>query len=287
MKDGRNFETIVAAIERVTDIDPTIKVQSPYYSTDRVTGSKREHDVGIILSRNRREIVIALECRDRSRKVTVNEVESFSHKCRDTGVHKGCIVSSKGFTEDAIVKAKHLDITCYSLEEVQDLSWLSMGTIDSCSLSIKSNNWVLIPQENLKVKPVKIHIEDSKGTRVELQQLDAAVKAEIDKRNDINRNVSGTYHFPYRFELSGFYLCDDESGVKHPLKHANVSVEVEIKVTPIMISKMLYKDEMNSVNVIEAGIAPIFGDGISGDLMFVSGSDGITVAFCPSPKNEK
>jgi hypothetical protein len=136
MREGRDLETLVAALEKAASSDASLKVQSPYIAIDRITGSKREHDVGIFVTQNHREIIIALECRDRSRNVTVPEVEAFESKCRDTGVHKGGIVSSKGFAEDALTKAKHLNISCYTLAEAKDISWLRTTTVDAYATQI-------------------------------------------------------------------------------------------------------------------------------------------------------
>jgi hypothetical protein len=81
--------------------------------------------------------------------------------------------------------------------------------------------------------------------------------------------------------MEGYFLYDEETGERHPLQHANVMVEVEVTLTQTPVTKLVYRDEKLSKNVIEAGMFPVNGQGISGDIMLVSGTNGITVSFRP------
>lgn len=44
------------------------------------------------------------------------EIEAFAAKCRDTGIDRAVIVSSNGFTETALTKAKHENVRCHLLQ---------------------------------------------------------------------------------------------------------------------------------------------------------------------------
>ena len=112
VKAGQQLETIVAKLERLFAVDPNISVQTPARLRDRVTGALREHDVLITQKRGHHVTLTAIECRDRSRKFGVPEVEAFAAKCRDTGINKAFIVSSKGFTKTALKKAVHENVGC-------------------------------------------------------------------------------------------------------------------------------------------------------------------------------
>ena len=280
-RKGRDLETLVAALEKAASGDPSLKMQSPYMTVDRTNGSQREHDVGIFLTQNHREIVIALECRDRSRNVTMPEVEAFARKCSDTGVDKGGIVSSKGFAADALTKAKHLSIACHTLEQAQDLSWLQTTTLDTYSKRITSLHWLLIPVTDPPKKPTNYHVEDPNGKRMTSNQMTDALLAELNRSEHTFWHRVGVHQFRYRFLMEGFTLCDDDTGERFPLRHANVAAEVEISVTATPIKKWTYRDEIGGTNVIEAGIVPVSEAGVVGDVMFVSGPDGITVSFRP------
>jgi hypothetical protein len=279
MKEGRNLETLVAALERAASNDPSIKIESPYFAIDRVTGSRREHDVGIIVTQTHHRMVIALECRDRSRNVTVPEVEAFGIKCQDTGVHKGGIVSSTGFAEDALVKAKHLNLGCYTLEEATDITWLEATSFEITSSHIISLNWLLIAKENPPTIPTAFHVEDAAGGKVPEIRFKQFMHEELPKHGELFRGKVGIHQLPFRISMEGFILCDDVNKQRYQLSHANVMAEVEVLRSSAPIRKLTYRDMIGGSNVIEAGVAPINVPGLQGNLFMVSGANGITVSF--------
>ena len=87
-----------------------------------VTGRLREHDVVLTFSMQHHELIVAL-CRDRSRKVGVPEIEAFKKKCERTGIHRGIIVSSLGFSKSALEKARTMDIGCFTLSQIEKFDW--------------------------------------------------------------------------------------------------------------------------------------------------------------------
>ena len=136
-KKGRSLETLVTAVERALAGASNVTVQSPKHLPDRITRKLREHDVVITLSGSHHKSVIAIECRDRSRKITVNDIEGFWSKCQDTDVDQGIVVSPKGFTKAAITKAANKGIRTLRLSQATSFNWLlaaglrSTGT-ESC-----------------------------------------------------------------------------------------------------------------------------------------------------------
>jgi hypothetical protein len=91
-------------------------------------------------------MVIAIECRDHSRPITVNQVEGFWAKCQDTGVAHGIMVSSKGFYKSARQKAVHLGIRCLDLEEAVAFDWLIGQGIPVCYSMLKHSQWTWLPE---------------------------------------------------------------------------------------------------------------------------------------------
>ena len=87
----------------------------------------REHDVVVIREDSHHPFMSALECRDRSLPITREQIEAFWRKCQDTGIHKGAIVSAKGFRKTAQEKARFLEIECITLREVEGFNWLLPG----------------------------------------------------------------------------------------------------------------------------------------------------------------
>jgi hypothetical protein len=120
---------LVAALERVFGGKEHIKVESPKFLTDKVTGEPREHDVVVTLSGSHYAGQIAIECRDRSRKIALNDVEAFDTKCRDTSIDHGAMVSPKGYSKPALVKAAHCGIRTLILGEIEQFDWMPASGI--------------------------------------------------------------------------------------------------------------------------------------------------------------
>jgi hypothetical protein len=86
--------------------------------------------VVLTFSMQHHELIVALECKDRSRKIGVPEIEAFKKKCERTGIHRGIVVSSLGFTQSALKKASTMDIGCFSLSEIEKFNWCQAPGIE-------------------------------------------------------------------------------------------------------------------------------------------------------------
>jgi hypothetical protein len=142
-KPGQALQTLVAVIEKAAADNPFLEVKSPQHLVDKDTGRKREHDVVVTYKKDHHCLITAIECRDRSRKIGVPEVEAFQKKCERTGVHRGIIVSSKGFCKTAIEKANQLSVGCMSLSSVQGFDWCTLTHLTHCTR--KMNHIRVVP----------------------------------------------------------------------------------------------------------------------------------------------
>lgn len=123
-KDGVILENTVAAIERALSGQDCCIERRSRRLRDKDTGKVREHDVLITRDHGHYQTTVAIECRDRSRKVSVPEVEAFQRKCEATGINLGVIVSTKGFYATARKKAEIAGIVCAKLEDIEECDWL-------------------------------------------------------------------------------------------------------------------------------------------------------------------
>src|SRR6266540_1093127 len=144
VKSGKTLETLVTYIEKALANKEQVTVDTRKRLPDRTTGRLREHDVVLTLTQGHHEIVIAIECRDLSRRITVNQVESFWAKCQHTGVAHGIMVSSKGFYRSARQKATHLGIRCLDLEEAAAFDWLVGQGITVGYRILKHSHWTYL-----------------------------------------------------------------------------------------------------------------------------------------------
>ena len=123
---GAALQNLVAALERALVGEDVATIDSPGFLIDKDTRQRREHDVLITWKQAHHSIIGAIECRDRSRKICVNEVEGFARKCERTGVDVPMMVSSKGFTKSARVKATSLGVRCLELTEAERFDWMGL-----------------------------------------------------------------------------------------------------------------------------------------------------------------
>ena len=114
---GVEFEKLVSNIQQL--FDPTASVLHDQILTDRLN-QKRQFDVVIRGSFSGYPILGVIECKDLNRKVGTPEIDSFHTKSTDVNSNFKVIVSRKGFSKTAILKAKHYGIQTFSLLPSQD-----------------------------------------------------------------------------------------------------------------------------------------------------------------------
>lgn len=176
-RKGDDFHKLVECLERALNGSDNVEIDSPRFLPDKVTGKLREHDVVLTYKQPNRTVLVAIECRDRSRKIDVGQIEAFHTKCRDTGIDKGVIVCSKGFFAPALEKAKHYNIDCLLLEEVKKLDWCLLTSVSNYSREIgRAHIEFSISEENL------VNLELFKDIRL-FQKLATGVIEEITPEN--------------------------------------------------------------------------------------------------------
>lgn len=137
-KKGREFEKLVAGIEKSLAPYGAI-ITSPHKIKDRDTGGWREVDATIQHKIGPTDILIAIECRDRSVSDDVVWIEQLATKQISIGASKMIAVSSRGFTAPAIEKAEKKGIETRTLRKIKpkDIkSWITLITLDALGLSL-------------------------------------------------------------------------------------------------------------------------------------------------------
>lgn len=117
MRKGRELERIVHALERCWSPSEAI-VRSPDSIPDRITSEPREVDVSIRYNIGSVPVLVILECRDRHHVQDVTWIEQLAKKRDDVRAARAVAVSSSGFSEPAIVKARHEGIEIRTIEEL-------------------------------------------------------------------------------------------------------------------------------------------------------------------------
>ena len=283
---GRALEEIVASLERALGGSSGIKVESPKFLPDSVTGEMREHDVVISYPSVHHAILLAIECRDRSRKVTVNEVEGFALKCQHTGISKGVMVSPRGFWKPALTKARHCGITCLTLRQADGFDWLLAPGVRSEERKILHIDWKLDPKIDLGSMPTSFSVVDSSGQVVPREAMREGAQLEFQQlpREKIN---AGRGRISIVFQTPGVFLRDEATGTVHVIAKAVADIEYEIteKLIPFKLVKYAMVD--SGATVTDAAMADIDVGINGGKLMIVNEPDErMRVVFVPNPKGD-
>lgn len=224
---GRAREELVAAIERALVSDPDAKITSPGRLRHRVTKKMREVDVLIVRGKGRHKSVTAVECKDWNRPVDDPVIEQWAKKCSSLQVNKGIIVSSGGFTPEALIDAEHEGISCLSLNDVQSFDWLARDAAFTHYERRKNFAWTFdLGEANSFVKAMVI--VDSGGNQVPINVLNAQAAAVLDRNAENappkDHLSSVVITFDHVEELR---VCDTETQTLYPIVKAMVRVEFD------------------------------------------------------------
>lgn len=121
-KRTNDFQELIAYIYKTISPDDCIVEESSLVH-DKDSRSLREVDILLTQNIAGHKISIAIECRDRKRSETVEWIDSLIGKAGSLDVNKIVAVSSEGFTQAAIEKAKSRNIDTLSFEEATDIEW--------------------------------------------------------------------------------------------------------------------------------------------------------------------
>ena len=236
-RQGEDFQKLVAYLERAVADQPNVTIESPKFIPDKVTGDLREHDIVIAQRFPQREITTAIECRDLSRPVTVNQVEAFHTKCEDTGINKRVIVSSAGFYKTTRKKAERYGIDCLTFAQVEKVDWFEQTEMTfrkrhvrhvdmkiGAPLSMQGKNGRLFlaivdgPDEETGVRAVA-----GEGEQIVIVGRPGKLVDRLMKQvPDLTDDLSGMWSIDLGNPEVLYFLDDD--GNQHPLRELHLDV---------------------------------------------------------------
>ena len=117
-KNGKALEQLVAKIQEVIKDRDDITIETNAHLKDR-DGVLREFDVIVRATFQGLPSVIAFECKDYSRPITVQQIDGLNTKCKEVPELTQIIfVSQTGYSKKARTKASSFGIVLLSLEDV-------------------------------------------------------------------------------------------------------------------------------------------------------------------------
>jgi hypothetical protein len=122
-KDWKEFEELIANFHR--GFHPGAKITRNEKLQGMQSGTKRDIDICIRQQVGIQELLIVVECKKRSRPVTVPEIDSFVRLKEDVAAHSGVMVNEKGFSKGALLIAKKNGIQVLTFQDTKKKNWLN------------------------------------------------------------------------------------------------------------------------------------------------------------------
>ena len=277
---GKALERLVYLLEKQLSGRGDVHVESPKKCVDTRTGRLREHDVVVTIANSHHQMLVAIECRDRSRAVGVPQVEAFWAKCQHTNINQGIIVSTSGFTGTAREVASKHNIRCFDLQEAERFDWLLEGaSVVFHSRSYKSVRCTAIIDDSDAGNLGEFTIFDADNNVVS----DDIMKANIVKicnKSSPDRIENGVSYKDLRFETPGFFVCREDDSQKFNLigilvrvQYEEVSVESPLKYQTYGAAKDVELAQVASCKVD-------FAD-MKGQVVLMESTKGRSIGFVP------
>jgi hypothetical protein len=276
LKPGKRLESLVDTLERVLVSSNDTRVVAPYWAKDLITGRNREHDVAIVVTKGHHELITAIECRDRSRPVGVPQLEGFYKKCQDTGVHRGVIVSPKGFNKTALLKAKFLGIECLLLSEVESFDWFLPGAMKFYRASITETHCSGIPVEDITSPPTNFRFVGPDGVEITREILNHNARLGWEKILLEQHFDDGNHRVRFRIQTPDCFIEDIDTGQVHPMKHFLVTLSVEVASNDVPVQNLLYQRDGDDRAIGQASVVSLDSDALRADLVFSRNEDETT-----------
>ena len=256
---------------------------------DKSTGRMREHDVVLTITSGHHTVLVAVECRDRSRPVGVTQLEGFAKKCQETGIGQGVIVSPVGFTKTAPAKARSLGIRCLSLDQVNVLPWLLCENFQLYRTTYVHIDFTIIPENDFDKKPDHFTLETDQGENITVDMLRNSLIAALNRKRDelpLKPNV-GTHVKHVKLVPKNLTIIDSATGRRERVRYINTVAQCKTEMTSIPFVLQEYRDPGDSGCIAQLATADL-------DLGFTSGKlvinqkleTGGEIVFIPNDKKK-
>jgi hypothetical protein len=271
--DGKALERLVALIETALGTDG-VQVETRKRLPDRITGKLREHDVLVTINRSHHTVQIALECKDRSRPITVDQVEAFQKKCEDTGIQKGAIVSASGFAETARTKAAHYGIRCLDVLEVESFAWMLAQSFTFLTRRIDAQSWLFFPEQEGVVEKHNMEVVLSDGRELPPNSLNNTAHAAMNKWVDAHPELVEKCTISLKIGTPGMILRNKETGATTPIRYASLDLTYSLVQEQVPLQFSQYMDGNNRITDVAIAdgptgrIAVVYKESEGGSVMF-------------------
>lgn len=196
--DWKEFEIAVARF--VEALDPQSRVTHDVKLPDIHTNTLRQRDVWIEARVCQHfPIKVLISCKRRRRKLSQQDIDAFIGELDSSGANLGVIYSYSGFSDNAVIKAKELQISCCRLyrNEPPDIpnsiillsSYLCKPRMSLSVVAPLDSSWGLRLWRDL-------FLLEFKDDGDKISALDAIVKSYLKGEAGAKQNLDGKSMFP-------------------------------------------------------------------------------------------
>lgn len=289
-RQGKSLEKLITHLERTLADSEMVQVEAPKRLRDKSTGRLREHDVVLTLRSAHHSVLVAIECRDRSRPVGVPQLEAFAKKCEETGVGKGVVVSPRGFTKTATEKARSLGIRCLSLDQVNILSWMLCEHVVVHRTTYHHVDYTVVPEGGSDGWSQDLTLETDDGDEMTMDFLGKNL-VQIVKQNissGVLKSTVGDHTKKVRFRPLNLSIVDNASGRSERVGQLMAVAQCTTREERVPFILQEYRDVGDSESIAQIATADLDLGATRGTLVIIQKPPtGGGVAFIPNDQSAK
>lgn len=286
MKPGESLQRLVEHLERILSSNDEVTIESPKRVPDNITGRSREHDVVLTMERQHHRLEVAIECRDRKRKIGSPDVEAFWAKCQDTCIDQGIMVSSVGFTKPAVTKAKMKGIRCLTIEQATSFNWLLTDAIQTYQRMITKTSWTVFPHQEMHLEQDCWELVDQDGSVFTKEILNKNAERALSKIGFANVKKRAGRH-TIKFPTDNLFIRMKDTKELINIKLLVLDIEFDVETDSKPFELITYADQDQGKIISEVAVAKFDLGGVKGKIMVVyKEEEGGQVVFIPDQTNE-
>ncbi|EJG0725845.1 restriction endonuclease [Vibrio parahaemolyticus] len=255
-RKGRVLELLVEAIEKNLG-SGEFNITSPAYLEDRVTNQKREIDVLLTQGHGRHKFLTAFECKDLNRKVGVPELEAFHTKTKDLQINKAILVSSKGFANTALKKAKFYNIICLTLSELEAIDWLQTKEVIIQEKVVTKQSWSINTTDNTVLKRNNLKVFHISGIEFCESLMQENMQMCMKTIPNEALQVGLTYAHEFSFKPEDFVIKDLSTKDSFPVSECKLNIEFLLTESKVPVKCVKYEDTTDGHVITHLGVAEI------------------------------
>lgn len=216
---------------------------------DLVTGREREVDVCIETEVTSHPLVVSIECTDRTRVASVKWVEEMKAKHEHLATNALVLISRKGFSAEAIRKAKAFNIQTLTFDETTeedidrifgnlDSLWSKVFNLSPTKVKVRVAVVGKLPVENVIVKPDhNIHTADGTfiatfGNLVKDWLQSGEIREEFAKKGEeSHKSFVVVWNFPKDMDGQSLYMQKLSPRVLRPIELIEVSGSCKFEIS--------------------------------------------------------